>query len=100
MDEGGTTRGRGFTLNTSPPLFLSPPLDHGGDPRRPQPMESDRYRHRSGENRPVVNEMDFFSDERWKAVSKVEPDLDLKATREDLTINVSNSFITYIYFHA
>ncbi|CAD5194128.1 probable WRKY transcription factor 31 [Musa acuminata AAA Group] len=94
MDEGGTTRGRGLTLNTSPPLFLSPPLDHGGDPRRPQPMESDRYRHRSGENRPVVNEMDFFSDERWKAVSKVEPDLDLKVTREDLTINTGLNLLT------
>ncbi|RRT39835.1 hypothetical protein B296_00048883 [Ensete ventricosum] len=90
MDEGGTTRGRGLTLNTSPSLFLSPPLDHGGDPRRPQPMESDRYRHRSGENLPVVNEMDFFSDERWKAVSKVEPDLDLKTGLNLLTANAGS----------
>ncbi|RWW53289.1 hypothetical protein BHE74_00040231 [Ensete ventricosum] len=90
MDEGGTTRGRGLTLNTSPSLFLSPPLDHGGDLRRPQPMESDRYRHRSGENLPVVNEMDFFSDERWKAVSKVEPDLDLKTGLNLLTANAGS----------
>lgn len=108
MDKGGTT-GVGLTLNTSGSFFVPSTLDHrGGGLGRHRSMGSDLNHLCSSSGgseftdmtRVAVNEMDFFSEERKKAVSKVENDLDLMlpsscVKKEDLTIHVS----IYYWYH-
>ncbi|RRT59099.1 hypothetical protein BHE74_00047903 [Ensete ventricosum] len=103
MDKGGTT-GVGLTLNSSCSFFVPSSLDHrGGGLGRHRSMGSDLNHLCSSSggsseftdrSRVAVNEMDFFSEERKKAVSKVEHDLDLKlpsscVKKEDLSIHLA-----------